>query len=373
MLDTTRPFTFDRVVRGVLGIGAAAALIWLLGYLREALIPFAVALLMAYLLNPLVLLVQRKIKNRAAAVAVSLVGVSMAAVGLTALIMPLVLGELAQMGRLLSALVSNSELTARARAYLPADVWAAVQQYAAREEVQDLFKGDSIWKLADAVVRKLLPGVWGVISGAASLMLALTGLVVIGLYLVFLLIDFQVVRDHWQSMLPPSMRDPVVAFAVDFNNAMHRYFRAQALVAALTGALFAVGFGLIGLPLGVLFGIFVGLLNMVPYLQLVALIPAAVLALAQMLETGASLWSVLALTGGVFIAVQVVQDVVLVPRIMGKVTGLSPAMIMLSLSVWGKLLGILGLLVALPVTCLLLAYYRRFLTADAHRKTAETG
>jgi predicted PurR-regulated permease PerM len=106
-------------------------------------------------------------------------------------------------------------------------------------------------------------------------------------------------------------------------------------------------------------------LNMVPYLQVIGLIPAFLLALVHGLETGGSVWIPLALTGLVFVVVQAIQDGILVPKIMGRVTGLSPAMILLSLSVWGKLLGIFGLLIALPMTCLLLAYYRRFLASTA--------
>jgi predicted PurR-regulated permease PerM len=100
---------------------------------------------------------------------------------------------------------------------------------------------------------------------------------------------------------------------------------------------------------------------MVPYLQIIGLIPAFFLALVHALETGGNLWTMLALTGLVFGVVQIIQDAILVPRILGKEMGLSPAMILLSLSIWGKLLGIFGLLIALPMTCLLVAYYRRFL------------
>jgi predicted PurR-regulated permease PerM len=155
----------------------------------------------------------------------------------------------------------------------------------------------------------------------------------------------------------------VVAFLEDFRLAMSRYFRAQAAVAALTGVMFAVGFALIGLPMGILLGLFMGLLNMVPYLQNIGLIPAVFFAFVHSVESGQSFWLVLGLTMGVFILAQIIQDVVLVPRIMGKTTGLSPAIILLSLSIWGKLLGMLGLLIAIPATCLLLAYYRRLLAA----------
>ncbi len=143
---------------------------------------------------------------------------------------------------------------------------------------------------------------------------------------------------------------------------MNRYFRAQALVASITGVLFVVGFLIIGMPMAILLGLFIGLLNMVPYLQIIGVIPAFLLALVHALDTGGNLWTMLALTGLVFVVAQIIQDAILVPRIMGKEMGLSPAMILLSLSVWGKLLGMFGLLIALPMTCLLVAYYRRFLT-----------
>jgi predicted PurR-regulated permease PerM len=130
---------------------------------------------------------------------------------------------------------------------------------------------------------------------------------------------------------------------------------------------------IIGMPMAILLGLFIGLLNMVPYLQIIGLIPAFLLALVHALETGGNLWTMLALTGLVFVVVQIIQDAILVPRIMGKEMGLSPAMILLSLSIWGKLLGIFGLLIALPMTCLLVAYYRRFLTraevpASSHKR-----
>ncbi|MDX1763438.1 MAG: AI-2E family transporter, partial [bacterium] len=101
-----------------------------------------------------------------------------------------------------------------------------------------------------------------------------------------------------------------------------------------------------------------------PYLQMIGIIPAVVLALVHALETGTNFWMVLGLTGLVFAVAQIVQDAFLVPKIMGDVTGLSPAAILLSLSIWGKLLGIFGLLIALPMTCLLLAYYQRILAAS---------
>ena len=358
-----KAYTFDRVVRIGVSAGLLCGLVWLLGYLSDVLIPFAVALLLAYLINPLVLLVQKKVPNRVGAVFLSLFGV-VALLALSAwLLIPMIVNEITDMGRILSEVVTNTDLAERAAKRLPPDLWQAIKDYAARKEVHDFFRAENFWKIVEAVARKVLPGVWGLITGTATFIMGLVGLTVIGLYLVFLLLDYQKVRQGWKGLLPPAYREAVTAFVSDFDSAMRRYFRGQAAVASIVGVLCAVGFWLIDLPMGILLGLFIGLLNIVPYLQVVGLAPAFLLALVHSLEAGTSLWVVLGLTALVFAVVQIIQDAILVPKIMGRVTGLSPAMILLSLSIWGKLLGIFGLLVGLPMTCLLLAYYQRFLAS----------
>jgi predicted PurR-regulated permease PerM len=235
---------------------------------------------------------------------------------------------------------------------------------AASKDVQAFFQTDNAWALIEAAARKVLPGVWGLVTGTAGFLLGLIGLAVIGLYLVFLLIDYRQVSQNWKELLPAAYRQPVSEFVTDFESAMSAYFRGQAAVAAICGVLFAVGLCLVGLPLAVLLGLLLGLLNMVPYLQILGVIPAVLLSLVHAVETGSNVWMVLGLVALVFVVVQLIQDAILVPRIMGKVTGLNPAMILLSLSVWGKLLGLLGLIIALPMTYLLLVYYRRFLAGQ---------
>lgn len=360
MFFDKKPYTFDRVARIAITVGLIWGLVWILGYLSDVLIPFTVALLLAYLINPLVVFVQKKIPSRSAAVFISLLAVSTLVVTLAWLIIPRIINEITQMGRTLSELVNNSKLAEQAAKRLPPDLWQAVKDYAARKEVQDFFRADNFWKLIESLSRKLLPGVWGLITGTASFIMGLIGLTVIGLYLVFLLLDYQRI-SHWKDLLPPSSREKVTGFVSEFNTAMSRYFRGQAAVASVVGILFAVGFWIIGLPMGIVLGLFIGLLNMVPYLQIIGLIPALLLALVHALVTGSSFWIALVLPGLVFVVVQTIQDGILVPKIMGRITGLSPAIILLSLSIWGKLLGFFGLLIALPMTSLLLAYYRGFL------------
>lgn len=371
-MSTTKPYTFDRVIRFLLTAGIIIGLIELMGYLSDVLIPFAVALLLAYLINPLVVWVRKWVKNHTLAVLITLVVVILAAMGLASLIIPMIINEISHTGQVFSKLVTNSDLARRTEEILPENIWEWVQQLLSQSDVQDFFKTDKFWQILEKILRKLMPGVWGIITGTTSLLLGLVGLSVIGLYLVFLLMDFQKVRQGWQNLIPPSHWESISEFTQDFSDGMNRYFRGQALVAAIVGGLFAVGFYLIGLPLGILLGLFVGALNMVPYLQLIGIPPALLLALVHAIDVGGNIWLYLGLTGMVFALVQAIQDTILVPRIMGKVTGFSPAIILLSLSIWGKLLGMLGLIIALPMTALIYAYYRRFIT-KMQTETGERG
>ena len=91
---------------------------------------------------------------------------------------------------------------------------------------------------------------------------------------------------------------------------------------------------------------------------------AVLLALLKAAETGENFWGVLLLVALVYVVAQLIQDLVIVPRIMGRIMGLSPALILLSLSIWGYLLGFFGLIIALPLTTLILSYYKRYIIKD---------
>lgn len=362
-------FTLDRIVRVAIAFGIFVALLKALQYLSDALIPFAMALLLAYLLNPLVELIQRKINNRAASVAITLVLVGIILTTALSIIIPAALGEIAEISVSIKQ-VAAGKLAEGNDAILTPELRKQISEWAASDEVQAWVSSDKIGPIVTATARKVLPGAWSILSGITGMILSLVGLTVIMLYLIFLLIDFESVRKNWQNVLPPQSRKPIMEFITNFTDGMRRYFRGQATVASIVGVLLAAGFGIIGLPLGVVLGLFIGLLNMVPYLQIVGMIPVAILALLYPLIEGGHWWGMPLKASIVFALVQILQDTVLTPRILGKATGLRPWMILLSLSIWGKLLGLLGMLIALPMTCLVWAYYQRLISTGP--ETIET-
>ena len=361
MIPNEHSFTFDRVVRLALFAGLAWGLVLLLDYLSDVLLPFVTGLVVAYFLDPVTNRVQHVIKQRVLAALFTLVSITLAVSLVVWFMVPMVGNELAEMGRTVSKMAANTELAQAAKEHLPENVWEEVNEILKRDDVKRYLTSDGAVQMAKDTAKNLLPGAWGVLSGAANVLTFITGILVIMLYVVFLLIDYHNMAARWRDYLPPSIRDDVSGFVEEFIQATNRYFRSQALVACCVAVLFAIGFFTIGLPLAILMGIFIGLLNMVPYLQIVGTIPCLLLAGLKALEQGDNFLGALGLVLLVFGVVQLIQETVLVSRFQGEAMGLSPAIILLSISVWGKLLGFLGLILALPLTCLGLAYYRRYL------------
>ena len=209
-------------------------------------------------------------------------------------------------------------------------------------------------------VKETMPKVWAVIAQSFNVLSSLLSLTMILLYTVFILLDYEELCNGWPDLLPERYRRFAVQLTRDVEEGMNKYFRGQGLIAFIVGVLFSIGFLIIDFPMAIALGMFIGLLNMVPYLQMLGFVPTIILALAKSAETGENFWFIMLLALLVFGVVQLIQDGFLTPKIMGNVTGLNAAIILLSLSIWGSLLGMLGMIIALPMTTLLLNYYQKY-------------
>ncbi len=415
-------YTFDRVVRMILSAIVLVVVLALLRYLSDVLIPFVVAMVLAYMLNPLVNLFEQRTRRRGAAVAITIGGLGAMGMALFVLILPLVYKQVVRFGNDVELLRRDLAVAFRgspappltADTATPADFVSAVPpvkkkslvgwheliegwrlyQHAegpvVRSERFGLLRakvaGTYIGDLLDGVLRyvnsqdfsermvdltkKLAEGGWTVLTFAVNLVLGLTAFVLVLLYLVFLLLDFPDYARDWKSFLPPQYRKPIVEFLGEFDLALRRYLRGQSVVSLLYAAFLSLGFWIIDLPMAVPLGIFIGMLSIVPYLQTMGLIPAGLFAVMRSIEGDYSLMGSLLLTFLIFAGVQMLQDWLITPRIMGKATGLRPVAVLLGVFIWGKLLGFLGLILAIPLTCLGIAYYRRYVLKMAEARTA---
>lgn len=354
-----KEITFDRFIRGLLVVLGAVASVWLINRLSNVLLPFFLAWLLAYMLYPMVCFFQYRLRfrNRILSIAVVVVFVLTVFVGLMLLAIPPTLSELARLNKPVSEFLT----TVLGQADISKQINAFVEQYVTEgNSVFSLIQQSSFMQAAEV----LLIQVWKLIAGTFNFAVGLLGFFIILLYLFFILYDYEKIAEGFVKLIPSSHRPFAVMVIQDVKNGMNAYFRGQSLIAFLVGILFSIGFVIIDFPMAIGLGLFIGLLNLVPYLQTIGFIPTILLAALKAADTGQNFWFILLGAFAVFAVVQAIQDLLLTPRIMGKVMGLNPAIILLSLSVWGSLLGMIGLIIALPLTTLCLSYYRRFVLKE---------
>ena len=350
-----KPFTLDRVVRIVIGAVIIVSLYLLVNHIRGALIPFFVAWLIAYMMNPFVNFIQNKVrvKSRLLSILVALVIVAGVLTGLVYLLVQPVSNEVERMVDLLKDYAASNH-----DSILFPDNWEkSFRKIIELPEIQQYISNQDYGKLFETI----MPSAWKIFSGSVNAILSIFIIFVILLYIIFILLDFDKISNGWIKLVPVKYRHFIDKLAEDLEDGMNRYFRGQFLIATIVGVLFTIGFSIIDLPLGIVFGIFVGLLNLIPYMQILSLVPASLLVLLKSLETDQPIWVVALSVLIVYAVVQTFQDGFLVPRIMGKRMGLNPAIILLSLSIWGALLGVVGMIIALPFTTLIVSYYKRFI------------
>ena len=358
MTTTPRPYTFDRVVRIVIGLVILIVLALLINRLSTVLLPFAIGWLLAYMFHPVVLFFENRlrVRNRVLSILCTVLLLSLVTFGVARLTIPLITSEIERFIQLVMLYVQTFEVNN----FLPETWQTAIHLYLVQLDVETILSNESV----KDVIRSIAPRLWSVISNSLTFLLGLVVIFVVFLYFIFISLDYDKINAGFIRAFPVKYRPLVVEISTDMKNGMNRYFRGQALIALINGILFSLGFYLIGLPMGILLGITMGILNLVPYLQLLGYIPALILALLKSVETGQSYGIILLWILALALFVQALQEIVLTPKIMGKATGLNPAIILLSLSVWGTLLGLLGMIIALPFTALLLSYYKRFVLKE---------
>lgn len=355
-----KEITFDRFVR-ILGIVLlVGGVLYTMNFLSSVLLPFFVAWLLAYLMYPIVKFVQYKlhVPTRALSIIVALVFVLAVIGGVFYLIIPPMIDQFEKLGDIVMQYVkqgTNGE-----------SFQAVVQQWLHdnRQAIEQVFKRKDV---SDAI-KSAMPKLFSVLGQTANVILSIVASLITLLYMFFILLDYEYLSSSWIKIFPKKVRPFWQSLMKDVERELNSYIRGQSLVALIMGILFCIGFTIIDFPMAIGLGILIGIMDLVPYLHTFALIPTAFLALLKAADTGQNFWVILASAVAVFCIVQVIIDMVVTPKVMGKAMGLNPAILLLALSVWGTLLGFIGLIIALPLTTILIAYYQRYVTKD---KTAE--
>ena len=355
----TREITFDRFIRAVMAVLMVVLVYILLRKLSRVLVPFFLAWLVAYLLYPVVCFFQYKcrLKSRVLSIVVTLLIIAGILAGACYLIMPSIIEEVGRLKGMIIDYVTTDKMVN----YVSDEIELFIKHNVDFDQIANALTIKDV----SSLVERGVPQVFSLLSNSVNTLVGLVASLISILYLFFILMDYEQMSHGIIHMVPPTKRGIVYAVIKDVEKGMNGYFRGQSLIALCVGILFAIGFLIIGFPLAIPLGLFIGFLNLVPYLQTLGFIPTILLALLKAYDTNENFWSILLPALLVFAVVQTSQDAILTPKIMGNVTGLNAAVILLSLSVWGSLLGFIGLIIALPLTTLLISYYKRYVLEEA--------
>ena len=356
MISYNKEITFDTFVRwlgyALLGVGIYI----LLNYLSGVLLPFAVGWLIAYLLYPIVKFVQYKmrVKIRVVSIIITLLFVIAVVGGMLWLIIPPMIEQFEKLGGLVTTYIEQKANVGS----IPDAIREWTDNH--REEINKFLHSKDFNEGLKAAV----PQMFQFVGKTANIIISIVGSLIALLYMFVILMDYEYLTENWIKIFPKKSRGFWRELAGDASRELNNYLRGQGLVALTMGILFCIGFTIIDFPMAIGLGILIGIMDMVPYLHTLALVPTVFLSLLKAADTGQNFWLILLSALAVFAIVQVIIDMIVTPKIMGKAMGLNPAILLLSLSVWGALLGFIGLIIALPLTTLLMAYYQRYVTRE---------
>ncbi len=362
-----KEITFDKFIRWA-GIAVLVlAILYITNYLSSVLLPFFVAWFFAYLLYPVVKFIEVRLHVRVRALSIILAMVAAIGVvgGVLWLIIPSMIDQFDKLGEVLTRWLQQTTHTDNLTQVIKE--WLLANQ----KLVENFLKSKDFTD----TLKTAMPKVFSVVGQTANVVLSIVASMITLLYMFFILYDYETLTANWVRIFPKKNRPFWQALMKDVERELNNYIRGQGMVALCMGIMFCIGFTIIGFPMAIGLGILIGIMDLVPYLHTFALIPTAFLAMLKAADTGQSFWLVFGLALVVFCVVQVITDMVVTPKIMGKAMGLNPAILLLSLSVWGALLGFIGLIVALPLTTLIIAYWQRYVTREKPQyteKDAET-
>ena len=351
-----KEITFDKFIRWTGITLIVLGVLYVTNYLSSVLLPFFIAWFFAYLLYPVVKFIENKlhVKVRALSIIIAMLLAISVIGGVIWLIIPPMIDQLDKLGEVLTRWLHQTthtnNLTAVIKEWLQ-DNQVQIERFLKSKDFSD-------------AVKTTMPKVFSVVGQTANILISIVASMITLLYMFFILLDYETLTANWIRIFPKKSRPFWQELMKDVERELNNYIRGQGMVALCMGIMFCIGFTIIGFPMAIGLGILIGIMDLVPYLHTFALIPTAFLAMLKAADTGQNFWIVFGLAFLVFCVVQILTDMVVTPKIMGKAMGLNPAILLLSLSVWGALLGFLGLIVALPLTTLLIAYWQRYVTRE---------
>ncbi|WOJ88745.1 AI-2E family transporter [Methylocapsa polymorpha] len=328
-------------------VGVLLLLILLLWVFSGVLLPFAAAVALGYLLNPVADRLERLGLSRLGATLLIMVGFVLLLVVALVLIVPILGRQLVAFIEVLPSYVfkleqlisSESERFGReyGGAILQKLGLSAQTGADLRTSTTDLLVQAAQWAAS------FLKSVW---TNGAALVSVISLIIVTPVVAFYMLLDWEKMIATIDGLVPLRYRDTVRELAREIDAAMAGFLRGQSLVCLFLGAWYGIGLTLIGLNFGLLIGITAGLLSFIPYVgSLTALVLSSAVAIVQDWPQ----WKLLFMALGVFLTGQFLEGNILSPKLVGDSVGLHPVWLIFALLAFGSLFGFTGLITAVPL------------------------
>ena len=281
-----QPYTFDRVVRITFSILGIIAALYILDALKGVLLPFFVACLISYMLEPVVKwnMKMLRMKSRFFPVVLTLLEACLIISIFSILFFPYLVEEAEQM----AAMIKKYATTQIEIPYISGPVYNFIKENLDFDSISKLLTPQE-WK---EILKTTLTSSWNFLSSGLAFVIGAVSWLIVILYVLFIMLDYERIMLSFKQLIPLPHRKQIFQIGRDIEHSMNRYFRNQFYISMIVGVLFAIGFVIIGLPMGVVLGLFIGVLNMVPYLQLISLPITAILCLVSIASTGGDFWAI---------------------------------------------------------------------------------
>jgi predicted PurR-regulated permease PerM len=372
------PFRGSEGYAALVSVAGLVTLVWVLASTGSLLAPFVLAVMLAYMLDPLVDRLERRRVSRSLAIAL----LAVPALGLIAIVFLLVvpaaireLGELAQQAPVLFQRLGGWLASLRQRA-LTTDV-PLIDEDALLAQLQAVDTNAVVAFLQErqaALGARVWSGVLGLGRGIGTVFTVLGYVALTPVLTFYLLRDWDRLMIMAKDLLPQGRRAAVGTFATECDRLVSKYLRGQVTVAIAMGVITGVGLWVARFPYAGTLGLIVAIFSVVPYLGLVlSLVPAIFIALVSG-SVGISITKIIVVYG----LAQLLESAVISPRIVGGSVGLHPVLVLLALALGGFFFGFVGLLIAVPAAAigklLIGRGLERYKASDLYRgvETAET-
>jgi len=348
-------------------------------YLQEILLPFLMALFLAFTSKNAIYKIQKWIKNRNLAVTAYLLSIFVVIAVILIFFSAYINHDAKRLTGAFKTFASNNEQEIDAASQKVADFIAS---YYNPEEIQSFVehKKDSIQDVIDKgefdfsqldtdAIKESLASIFSFFQSSdetieeevekpsASFIVIFFSTLFYFIYILYYLDYF---TGRWDRYVTSKSHGIFKVMADDLNHSFVKYFKLRSRIVLILTIAYLIGFSVLGVPGAIIFALLAGVLAYIPYLQYFTIIPLSLSCLVLTMETQNSFFIYFGIVVGIFVLMSIVEEMWLTPNIMESNIGMNPVVMILAVSVWTYVFGLFGVLIAIPLTSLIITYIKRF-------------